>query len=651
MLIVVSLITLKASGQELGDVYELTLEELMDVTITSASKKEEKEFSAPSVINTITRDEIERFGGQDLYEILERATSFYGIYSFVFPKNVIGLRGNLPTHINPNMLFLINGRPFRESVKGGQNVGLLATMPASFIERIEIIRGPGSVLYGSNAFIGVINVITKEQVYDNEMSVNLSGGSLSTVTADLRGNRQIEDWCFSYGVSFLSSDGWEFGDSTRLRNVPVDNPTQVERQYANFNFGQERFSSTFDVTYHNFSLSSFFGVNKLNHISSATSEPGVYQTERLFIDIGYRDTLKHDLYTIEANITCNHIDDEFFSIDYQNIFGNDLIFEVNNFFKVSDKSNFLLGGTAYLLNGEQRAGNGFSIEPYKKTWYNAYFQGDYLIANGLKTVLGGQVNKIPNVAASVVPRIALIGSLEKGWGFKALYGQAFRAPYPGETDIRLNTVYGDPNLKQEVIKTYEGQVFLNSKKGNASITIFDSILQDIITPIENANEFQSDLIYANVGTSNTVGVEVEWKYSISKSGYLVGSYSFQDTENAIEGVQPNSRLPQHMIKVGITQSIGNWNMAIFNSHYSRRFDTEEALDVSGDLRAFNWLSAKIICKILKKESKSQLLELYLEGRNLLDIEVYDPEILFGDYNSVRIKPGINVNGGVCLKLN
>ncbi len=94
-------------AQEEGDdVLEMSLEELMNITVTSASKKEEKQFDAPSVITTISAKEIEDFGGSNLYEILERSPGFYGLSSYIFRKNSIGLRGDLPGHINPRILFL-----------------------------------------------------------------------------------------------------------------------------------------------------------------------------------------------------------------------------------------------------------------------------------------------------------------------------------------------------------------------------------------------------------------------------------------------------------------------------------------------------------------------------------------------------------------
>ena len=101
-------------AQEDVDLQNITLEELLNLKVESASKKVENAFDAPSVITSISSQEISDFGARNIYEVLERSASFYGLSSYFFPSNVIGLRGNLPSHINPNILFLIDGRPFRE---------------------------------------------------------------------------------------------------------------------------------------------------------------------------------------------------------------------------------------------------------------------------------------------------------------------------------------------------------------------------------------------------------------------------------------------------------------------------------------------------------------------------------------------------------
>jgi len=381
-------------GQESEDLWDLTLEELMNISVISASKQSEGLQEAPSIIVTVSSEEIRDFGGNNLYEVLERVTGFYGISSYVFPQNSIALRTDFPNHINPNILFLINGRPFRESPKGGQNVGILTTFPIASIQQIEIIRGPGSVLYGSNAFIEVVNIITKEYA-EPELTVSAGAGVFGTTQARLNGGTQLGKLKVNSGIQYFRQDGWQFADSTRVRGGVG--------QYGEQEFGDDLISANLELGYDNFSLSGFYGSNKMGRLSSAASIPDDYETERLFLDLGWQDTLSTN-YSLSVNLTYNFIDDKFLSTNEEVLFGNDFILEVTNFFKLSDWANLLIGGSSWKQTGEQQSGTGFSVDPYDRYWHNAYAQLNLQATDWLNLVAGSQINKVPNIDLDFVPR-------------------------------------------------------------------------------------------------------------------------------------------------------------------------------------------------------------------------------------------------------
>lgn len=93
--------------------------------------------------------------------MLNWATSIYTSGSYLYPDNAVSIRGDLLTQNDNHRLVLINGRPFRDVLESGLNSSIYLAFPVDAIDHIEIIRGPGSVLYGSNAYTGVINVVTK----------------------------------------------------------------------------------------------------------------------------------------------------------------------------------------------------------------------------------------------------------------------------------------------------------------------------------------------------------------------------------------------------------------------------------------------------------------------------------------------------------
>ena len=139
----------------------LSIAELMQVGVITVSKKPENLHEAPGIVTLISREEIERFGGNSLFEVLDRVVSLHMTGSLLYPQNNAAVRGDMFNGLDRHTLLLINGRPIRASHNGGINLWFYNAFPLTAIDRIEIIRGPGSVLHGSNAYSGVINVITR----------------------------------------------------------------------------------------------------------------------------------------------------------------------------------------------------------------------------------------------------------------------------------------------------------------------------------------------------------------------------------------------------------------------------------------------------------------------------------------------------------
>ena len=150
-----------SSEQEFNDLLEMDIEEL--ITISIASKREESIENAPGVISIITSDEIKLFGAQNLRDILNRQTNMLVVGSHLFPDNQVSLRAALSAIEDNQVLYLLNGRPFTNTLGGGVHMDIYFNFPIDIIDQIEIIRGPGSVLYGTNAFTGIINIKTKQE--------------------------------------------------------------------------------------------------------------------------------------------------------------------------------------------------------------------------------------------------------------------------------------------------------------------------------------------------------------------------------------------------------------------------------------------------------------------------------------------------------
>jgi len=96
-------------------IMEMSVEELMGVEVTSASKKAEPIYEAPAVMVVVPKEEIEVYGDRDLLQLLQRQPSVYTRDSYMYRNNIASLRGDMPTHLDLHNLILLNGRPIRES--------------------------------------------------------------------------------------------------------------------------------------------------------------------------------------------------------------------------------------------------------------------------------------------------------------------------------------------------------------------------------------------------------------------------------------------------------------------------------------------------------------------------------------------------------
>src|SRR5205807_9338744 len=128
--------------------------------IVAAGKRRQTQREAAASVSVVTDDEIDLFGYRNLAEVLRNQRGFYlhtdGLNWF------LGVRGFLrPNEWNARVLVTVDGRPTRDTIFEQTHVDQDFVVPIEAVKRVEIVRGPGSALYGGNAVFGVVNVVTK----------------------------------------------------------------------------------------------------------------------------------------------------------------------------------------------------------------------------------------------------------------------------------------------------------------------------------------------------------------------------------------------------------------------------------------------------------------------------------------------------------
>ncbi|WAR44399.1 TonB-dependent receptor [Methylomonas rapida] len=217
----------------------MSLQEILQVEVVS--KKKEDKNTAAGIVSVVTEDDIKRYGGNTLADLLNRVTSIYMLSTYIWSDSTAAVRGDALTHVNNHTLVLINGRPIRDSAYGGLNETMFRDFPIHHIEQIEVIRGPGSVLYGSNAFTGVINVVTKKH-RDNAFTVRGRYGSFNTGQAESEFAWKNDDAAITGAVRYRGSDGWlsssidEKGQPANFRKDGEDISASLWGEWGDFNF-------------------------------------------------------------------------------------------------------------------------------------------------------------------------------------------------------------------------------------------------------------------------------------------------------------------------------------------------------------------------------------------------------------------------------
>lgn len=632
------------------DLLNLSLEELMQVKVITASKVEENINEAPGIVTVITAKEIQKFGANSLYEVLDRVTGVYLPAKSMYPQNTVSLRGDLARPLDTHVLLLLNGRPFRDGMTGGINTSFYLSLPLVAIEKIEVIRGPGSVLYGTNAFSGVINVITKKPTKSDPKTT----GQLTATTGDL-GTRSTEAYIaqsqgnfnWTGSARYFRERGWEYRAVDQAGVMGSEDYS--ERNAGAYWYGE----------YRNWKLNLAWLRDKQQSwgekILWSWQSPGTENT-RILADLGYSHQFSPNWW-LDANFTYNGRQTYFSSVvDRTDESHKDSLWEVTNHWQTAQFS-WLLGGTSYWLSGR---GLKFSpqanyyLEPYDETWYTLYTQADYQLTAATKFILGGQALKSPNLAWSVVPRIGLIHRFLDHFSVKALYGEAYRAAWPFEKRVASPVVTGNPLLQPETVSTLDLQLLYKRQNHEFALTYFNSQQRDLIAA--SFNPQTAVLSYANQGKVHFQGIELEGKLMPVENFYVVSSLTYQTNKNGA-GQKNYSVVPTWTAKLGLSYDFTpSFSLGVFDSYFSKGHDVGVLSNgpvqhVNPEPEAFHLMTVNADWKLNQffGWSKKQAVALNAYVYNVLDEKIYTPEFTRAVINSL---PGRQGRGGyVGIKYN
>lgn len=607
------LVALPSQSSSDDEIDELLQMDISDLTVSVASKREERADEAPAVLNVVTAREIRESGARTLFEVLDRQPGIYGYFSLQSGENSVAIRGNNTNVGNNHTLILMNGRPVREGYSGGQDMNTLRAFPLRMIERLEIIRGPGSVLYGTNAFAGVVNIITKKATQAREGELVTSYGSFNSREAQATFGSAGQDYNLYAGIEMQKSDGWSSTMTDLTGQVKTD---RWENQHMNMAMHGQ---------YKGFALNASNSYLNEDHLGFPPLIPfnETWRRQR-FIDLGYTHDIS-DAWQVSLNGSYNNSEHKYVNAALYD--ADEWLSELSFRGALAESTNIMLGGTWQVLEGRELR----AFTQYSSDRYGLYAQLDHQLFDWLKLVGGLQLNKPDSVERDLSPRVAAIFDITDQWGAKLMYGEAFRSAYPAEQFINIpGLLVGDPTLLPEKVETVDAQLFYRYAGHYAALTWFHSRQLNTINATAAG--------FVNGAEIDSMGITLEGKSKINDQWNLDASVTWLQNEDQLTRMETYLS-PNWLAKVGVTyKPFDGITVNAFENYVS-------GLNVSNAPTApnradgdYHLMTANIIVDLA--EYSSQLPEGILfsaYGFNLLDQDVVSeyPDINAGPARSGR----------------
>ncbi len=521
---------------------------------------------APAIATIITADEIRRMGARNLSDVL-RMVPGIGVSLDELGRSMVEVRG-IRTTLSEKILVMMDGHRLNESYTGSAFSNLYSDLTVENIQQVEIIRGPGSALYGANAFLAVINVVTKD-AYDAEgLSATASGGSYNTGKLNLIGGKAGEKYEVMGSFDSMETDGPEQTIKAD-RLATAGSPASITPGHANT--GVDKDEAFLKASYGDVSFrGQYLRKRRGAYIGYAysLSDESLLKYDNFWGDISYDKVVNSGL-SVKARLYLDQFylssKFEFFpegafglaegavaqtelvdrtvgsemQIESRPSHNNQLIFGVQyeqvKQFDVKLHSNVdLTTSSPVSLGSYQDISSWANFNKDAKRYVSALFVQDEWKPGADLNITGGvRYDHYSDFGGTTNPRLGAVWSYSENGEMKLLYGRAFRAPNFKELYDQNNAFsVGSPNLKPEKIQTYEagaGYKIMSSVKLN--VNYFFSRIEDLISYDTSVSPAKA----INRGTAEVKGIELEMRGRYDRSDYWRLNYTYQSAESPDTG--------------------------------------------------------------------------------------------------------------------
>jgi outer membrane receptor protein involved in Fe transport len=614
--------------QSVPDLAEASLEQLGNIKVYSASKHLQPAGDAPSSVTVITADEIREHGYRTLADILQTVRGFFVTYDRNYSS--VGVRGFArPGDFDTRVLLLVDGHRLNDNVYNEAMIGTEFPMDIDLIERIEIIRGPVSSLYGSNAFLAVINIITRRGQDFKGLELSSEAGSFNTYEGRVSYGRKLQALEFLVSGTFYGSRG-----HNQLFYPEYDTP-QTNHGIASHADDDQIGSALATLSFRDFTLQSAFGSREKGIPTGAYGtifdNPGTRTNDsHNYIDFSYEHTFAkswqvmartfYDRYTYDGTyLYPSPTDPAQISPNLDFADGKWWGAELQLTKTVWRRNRITLGGE-YRDNLRQNQSS-YNLNPFslllddkRQSFVGAvYLQDEVTITKSLSLNAGVRYDYYSTIQASTDPRAALIYRPWNQSAFKLIYGEAFRAPNVYELYYSVAPNLPSPQLNPEKIRASE---FVWEQGLASHLWVSTSAFyNDIEGLITQQPVGPNCLIFRNLQNATSGGVELEVKGQTSSGLEGRASYSFQETKDDVTD-QLLSNSPRNLVKLSMSQPTLKRRLFLsLDAQYTSRIQVPSG----GSVSPFSVVNFTVLGRNLGKH-----VDVSASIYNLLDKKYFDP---------------------------
>lgn len=555
------------------DLSRLSLDDLMQIrveSVTTASKRLEPSTDAPAAVSIISGDEIRKLGHRSLADVLQGIRGFYVTYDHGY--YYLGSRGfSRPGDYNSRTLLLLNGQRLNDGVYEQGFIGTEFMLDLDLIERVEVVRGPGSALYGSDALFGVINVITKRGADIGTAEASVEGGSFDRWKGRFSLGSKLKNGVdYLISGSYLTSEGQSHISFPLMAThgaAPLQAISQDSERVANL-FGR--------ITWNDFTLETAWRDRNKQLPTGAYDSVLEDPRNRLFDTAGYIRGIFDHSFENELKLRTSF---SYNSTTYRGTFIYDRLQSTGSILRVVERDEGrsvwwaedahlslplweervnLSGGFEARENVRQNQDT-FDLDPYvsylndnRTSWtIGPYSEAKITVLPSVSLTAGVRHDFYSDENGATTPRSALVWQPVKESTLKLLYGEAFRAPNAYERYYQDGGRSEKPSghLKPERIETYEAvfeQQIGSHVRGSVSGYLFKA--HDLINLVTDPSD--GLLVYQNTQLAYGRGVEFELETRFKPGITSRISYTLQRANDEIAH-QELSNSPHHQILANV----------------------------------------------------------------------------------------------------